>query len=74
MGLDMKQQEFLEIEGETIVTPLRTDSGNMLGWTMARNGITLQRARNGARTFKELSSIAVFCVENGISEFKVSGL
>lgn len=70
----MKQQEFLEIEGETTVTPLRTESGNMLGWTMLRNGITLQRARNGARTFKELSSVAVFCIENGIEGFVVKGL
>ncbi len=70
----MKQQEFLEIEGAVSVTTLRTEAGDMIGWTMSRNGITFQRARGGARTFKELSSVAVFCVENSISEFKVSGL
>lgn len=70
----MKQQEFLEIEGAVSVTPLRTESGAMLGWTMSRNGIVLERARGGSRTFKELTSVAIFCVGNSISEFKVSGL
>jgi hypothetical protein len=70
----MKQQEFLEIEGATIVKPLRTEAGDMLGWTMSRNGIALERNRGGVRTFKMLCSVAAFCMEHQIESFAVQGL
>lgn len=70
----MKQAEFLQIEGSTTVTPMRTDTGQMLGWTVARNGINLERNRGGIRTFKALDSVAAFCAEHDIDGFKVSGV
>jgi len=70
----MKQQEFLEIEGSTVVKPLYTEGNSMLGWVMSRNGIDLERNRGGVRTFKMLCSIAAFCIEHKIAEFKVTGL
>ncbi len=65
----MKQAEFLEVSGSTVIAPTRTDSGQMLGWTMARNGIHLERNRGGVRTFKSLDSVAAFCAEHGVEEF-----
>ena len=70
----MRQHEFLEIEGGVIVTPLRTDAGDMLGWTMSRNGVALERNRGGVRTFKMLCSVSAFCIEHGIESFTVKGL
>lgn len=70
----MRQQEFLEIEGATVVTPLRTEAGDMLGWTMSRNGVSLERNRGGVRTFKMLCSVAAFCIDHDIDGFKVSEL
>lgn len=65
----MKQAEFLKIEGSTTVAPTRTESGQMLGWTMARNGVHLERNRGGVRTFKALDSVEAFCFEHDIEEF-----
>lgn len=70
----MKQQEFVEIEGAVVVKLLRTEAGDMLGWTMSRNGITLDRNRGGVRTFKMLCSAAAFCIDHGIEGFSVKGL
>ena len=70
----MKQQEFLQIEGVTTVKPLRTETGDMLGWTMSRNGVALERNRGGVRTFKMLCSIAAFCIDHGIDGFSVKAL
>ncbi|AUG84924.1 hypothetical protein MAELSTROM_4 [Pseudoalteromonas phage Maelstrom] len=68
----MKQQEFLEISGATMIAPMRTDSGQMLGWAMSRNGIDLERNRGGVRTFKSIDSVEAFCFEHGVSEFKTA--
>lgn len=70
----MKQKDFLEIEGETTCRPLRTESGEMLGWVLSRNGTALDRNRGGVRTFKMLCSVAAFCIEHEIKDFKVAGL
>jgi hypothetical protein len=70
----MKQQEFLEIAGPTVVRPLRTEAGDMLGWVVSRNGMALDRNRGGVRTFKMLCSVAAFCIDHGIEEFSVKGL
>jgi hypothetical protein len=70
----MKQKEFLEVEGPTVVRPLRTDKGDMLGWVLTRNGVALERNRGGVRTFKALCSIAAFCVDYEIDSFSVKGL
>ncbi len=67
----MKLQEFLQIEGPTVVEPMRTDKGQMLGWAVLRNGIDLERHRGGVRIFKTITAIEVFCTEHGIEEFKV---
>lgn len=65
----MKQADFLEVEGSTVIAPTRTESGQMLGWTMARNGVHLERNRGGVRTFKSLDSVEAFCFEHGIEDF-----
>ena len=70
----MKQCKFLKIEGATIVKPVRTEDGTMLGWLISRNGVTLERDRGGARTFKMLCSVAAFCTDHNIDEFSVKGL
>ena len=71
----MKQQEFLEIEGVVVVKPLRMGEwDDLAGWTLSRNGIDLERNRGGVRTFKMLCSVAAFCMEHRIGEFKVQGL
>ena len=73
-GTTMKQKEFLEIEGVTTVKPLRTEAGDMLGWVMSRNGVTLERNRGGVRTFKMLCSVSAFCIDHNIDGFGVKGL
>jgi hypothetical protein len=70
----MKQQEFLEIEGAAVVKPLRTETGDMLGWVISRNGEALERNRGGVRTFKMLCSVAAFCIDHKIESFSVRGL
>lgn len=70
----MEQQEFLEIDGPLVVTPLRTEDGHMLGWTMSRNGIILERNRGGVRTFKLKDSVDQFCIDNGIDSYVTKGL
>jgi hypothetical protein len=73
-GSIMKQKEFLEIEGATTVKPLRTEAGDMLGWVMSRNGVNLERNRDGVRTFKMLCSVSKFCIDHKIDGFSVKGL
>tara|TARA_R110000822_G_scaffold286303_1_gene407645 strand:- start:216 stop:443 length:228 start_codon:yes stop_codon:yes gene_type:complete len=74
MGTTMKQKEFLEIEGATTAKPLRTEAGEMLGWVVSRNGVTLERNRGGIRTFKALCSVSKFCTDHKIDGFSVKGL
>ncbi len=70
----MQQVEFLEIDGPLVVMPVMLSTGSASGWSVSRNGIELERARGGVRTFKALCSIAIFCKEHGIEGFKVQGL
>ena len=70
----MKQENFLEIDGGLVVKPLRIGGGEMLGWCISRNGITLERNRGGVRTFKMLCSVAAFCRDHGIDSFVVEGV
>ena len=70
----MKQVEFLESEEAVIVKPLRMEGGEMTGWTVSREGTTLNRARGGVRIFKSLCSVATLCLDNDIKSFEVVGL
>lgn len=70
----MKQQEFLEIDGELSTKPLRTDDGDMLGWALYKNGVALERNRGGVRIFKSKDSIDAFCIDNGIDSYTTKNL
>ena len=55
-----------------MIASMRTDTGQMLGWAMSRNGIDLERNRGGVRTFKSIDSVEAFCFEHGVEEFKTA--
>lgn len=67
----MKQIEFLQVDGPLVARPQRTEGGEMLGWSISRNGIKLERNRGGIRTFKMLCSVDAFCNDHSIDSFKV---
>ena len=69
-----KQEEFLENKGAVVVKPLRTAAGDMLGWAISRNDITLERDRGGVRTFKSKDSVDKFCIKNGIDSYLTQDL
>lgn len=68
----MRQKEFLGASGSLNALPLRDEAGGRLGWVLSRNDITLERNRGGARLFKSLDSVVVFCSEHKIESLSVA--